>query len=543
MLMRLRRLKTNEDGQAIVLAALGVLVLAVGVLATVNLGHAIHERIKLQNNADATAYSLAALEARAFNFFAFTNRAQVSHYVTVMSLQSWLAVIWFAELLLGTLTDVVSFIKVLVCGCCMSVIFSAICCPIKPIADTAFHAMDQAHKAFKTFAEWADKILGKAVYYLPMINKYGVYTTQRLMKELVQTNVLSSGRTIAYANDPKVEPNVWDIVTLALNTLEYRDAFDTAADIGSLPNANATGDAMAAQRVMTEISNATRWPDFITNRSLGNVVEGIPGIGPLFNVIPIKVEPTGQTKLTSVVEKCGWSTACRNTKRFGTQFDHSQLARGHVVAADEIMSVQFSLAGVFEFDIPLPQDYASVWASAHGDGEHCAHDRITIPTFLCGDYYFTWPECAGDHNNHKFEGIEPYVKFKPNSDPAVQFNQPSVYVALNKQPDQLGGQAFQQHFTITVGSRSEEIDTTIGKEPLLNMPQFQGLNAWSRAMAYYHRPSFPDGSSNWHEHPNFFNPFWRAKLAPIGEKVNDLASGLGLSGEFADMFTRELITH
>ena len=169
--------------------------------------------------------------------------------------------------------------------------------------------------------------------------------------------------------------------------------------------------------------------------------------------------------------------------------------------------------------------------------------RPSTNTLICGDYYFTWPKCFGDTNNHKFEGIEPYVKFKPDSDPSIQFNQPSVYVALNKQPDKLGGQAYQQHFTITVGDRAEEIDTTIGKEPLLNLPQFQGLNAWSRGMAYYHRPSFPDGSSNWHEHPNFFNPFWRAKLAPIAEKVNDLASGLGLSGEFADMFTRELITH
>ena len=92
MLIRIRNLRRNQDGQAIILAALGALILAIGVLATVNLGHAIHERIKLQNVADATAYSLAALEARSFNFFAFTNRAQVSQYVTAMSLQSLFAV-------------------------------------------------------------------------------------------------------------------------------------------------------------------------------------------------------------------------------------------------------------------------------------------------------------------------------------------------------------------------------------------------------------------------------------------------------------------
>ena len=35
-------------------------------------------------------------------------------------------------------------------------------------------------------------------------------------------------------------------------------------------------------------------------------------------------------------------------------------------------------------------------------------------------------------------------------------------------------------------------------------------------MAYYHRPGL------WTEHPNFFNPFWRARLAPIGQKLQNL---------------------
>ena len=543
MLMRIRKLKDDQEGQSIVLAALGMLILAIGVLATVNLGHAIHERIQLQNNADATAYSLAALEARAFNFFAFTNRAQVSHYVTAMSLQSWLAIIWFAELVLGTLADLASEIAVIICACCLSVIGSAFCCPIEPIARTTARVLRQAHSAFRSFANGADKFLGKVIYYLPMINKYGVYTTQRLMKELVQINVLSSGRNIAFENDPDVEPNVWDLVTLALNTAEYRAAFDTSSDMGKLPDANATGDTRGAQRVMTEISNATRWPEFITNRSLSNVLSGIPGIGALMSIAPITIEPTGQTKMTSVIEKCGWSTACRNTKRFGTQFDHSQLARGHVLVADEVMKIQVNIIGIVEFDVPLPQDYVSVWASVENRGEHCAHDNISVPTLVCGDFSVTWPKCYGDSANHKWEGIEPYVKFKPDSDPDKQFHQPSTYVALNKTPEKLGGQAYQQHFTLEIGNRSEEMDTTIGDDPLLSLPQFQGLNAWSRGLAYYHRPSFPDGSSNWREHPNFFNPFWRAKLAPIGDKVDQFASRMGLPANFSTMFTSELITH
>ena len=35
-------------------------------------------------------------------------------------------------------------------------------------------------------------------------------------------------------------------------------------------------------------------------------------------------------------------------------------------------------------------------------------------------------------------------------------------------------------------------------------------------MCYYHRPGV------WDEHPNFFNPFWRARLAPVGSKLMNL---------------------
>ena len=48
----------------------------------------------------------------------------------------------------------------------------------------------------------------------------------------------------------------------------------------------------------------------------------------------------------------------------------------------------------------------------------------------------------------------------------------------------------------------------------------------SRARVYYHRPD------NWNEHPNFFNPYWRAQLAPIAPKLSSLlTSTLGLDSE------------
>ena len=82
----------RQEGQALVMACLLMLVLAIAALTTVNIGHNVSERIRLQNTADSAAYSMAAMEARAFNFYAYANRTQVSHYVSAMMWQSLLKI-------------------------------------------------------------------------------------------------------------------------------------------------------------------------------------------------------------------------------------------------------------------------------------------------------------------------------------------------------------------------------------------------------------------------------------------------------------------
>ena len=92
------------------LACLLVLTLSIALITTVNIGHNVHERIRLQNTADAAAYSTAAMEARAFNFYAFTNRTQVSHYVSAMMWQSLVSLIYFNE---AFLVDVYGIMHIL----------------------------------------------------------------------------------------------------------------------------------------------------------------------------------------------------------------------------------------------------------------------------------------------------------------------------------------------------------------------------------------------------------------------------------------------
>ena len=94
------RNRHGERGQSIVLLAVTSLLLAATLLTTFSIGKAIHERIAVQQAADASAYSMAVEEARAFNYYAYANRASLSHYLAIMAIYSHMSYVlaWDAYL-------------------------------------------------------------------------------------------------------------------------------------------------------------------------------------------------------------------------------------------------------------------------------------------------------------------------------------------------------------------------------------------------------------------------------------------------------------
>jgi hypothetical protein len=80
-----------------------MLIVAVAVFFTFAIGQRVREKTKLQAVADAQAYSAAVAEARAMNYYAFSNRAIVAHDVSVLAVhahQSYLS--WYEHMLKGT---------------------------------------------------------------------------------------------------------------------------------------------------------------------------------------------------------------------------------------------------------------------------------------------------------------------------------------------------------------------------------------------------------------------------------------------------------
>ena len=85
------RMGRARRGQAIVLLAVTAAIVAFTVLTTLSIGSAVENKIRLQQTADAAAYSMAVQEARTFNYFAFSNRAVVAHYVAIMSIYGYMS--------------------------------------------------------------------------------------------------------------------------------------------------------------------------------------------------------------------------------------------------------------------------------------------------------------------------------------------------------------------------------------------------------------------------------------------------------------------
>lgn len=82
----------KQRGQALLFVTVTALVMLLAMLTMFNMGQLTTEKMKLQNTADAAAYSAAVAQARDYNFSAYLNRGMIANDVAVaqlVGLASW----------------------------------------------------------------------------------------------------------------------------------------------------------------------------------------------------------------------------------------------------------------------------------------------------------------------------------------------------------------------------------------------------------------------------------------------------------------------
>lgn len=392
----LRQSFRRQEGQALVVAALMVLIISLAVLTTVNIGHTVHERIRLQNTADAAAYSMAAMEARAFNFYAYANRTQVSHYVSAMMWQSLLSLLYFAE---AFVTDIYGFMRTVnPCGGSASGPFWSVACTalenLVPYLGQVLKVIDSFMSTYRgliqAFQESLrqlnpDRIVGRMV--IPthrVLNGVMFYASQAVMASTL-THVGQTTDSLIFANDPKVDPKLSQLAAGALSLClfdqpHFREAgvSPLAVDRGS-PGRDAFkpidptkwrhGDKEArAKRAMGTIANGTRYgcdaddgscPEgFITSRKLGDLIPLHDGLGVIKDLLSTDIDTPffkfgkyGQTRLLTYnnpdaakIRRTNKPYEPRNTIRDwndGIEPTLGALAQGDNMGSDDLYWIKF----------------------------------------------------------------------------------------------------------------------------------------------------------------------------------------------------------
>lgn len=326
MLRRFHRFQKNEDGQAIILAVIGMLLLSLAVLTTVNIGTAVHDRIALQNGTDAQAYSIAVQEARTFNYYAFANRAQASHYVSAMIAQSWLS---FFNFLMAAAADIIAFLKTITLQCPGGFICGITCKPLVKLIKKAIAAIPVLGQAIAiaiqileaitaaiegiytmltTLYDQVDDFVSTLVIPAAAIANYFTFVTQFVLFGGTMSHIFSLDKKVRLENDKNSDSNA--IVDAALSLINtggdvlgvHVSGFYNAHDPNSVnpgklakwrpltgnpddaeldgSDGSSPGNTQTlaeAKRVMTGIANSSRFPGFVTDRNVWDWIDKLVG--------------------------------------------------------------------------------------------------------------------------------------------------------------------------------------------------------------------------------------------------------------------------
>jgi hypothetical protein len=516
------RLRKDEEGQALVLAALFGLILALCVLGTVNLGRAVYDKMQLQTACDDGAYSQAAVEARVLNFTAYSNRAMVVHYASILSMSAFLTWMHFNWAFIKAALSLARFIPPI----------SAVAQAIDRVATAVVRVLDRAVAIATPLLSAANL----ALYGLQEGAWWGVYL-QRLSRAPPEAH---SGDSAAHPYRP-IWPHLIPLANQAVFA-QARGHADLVRDTEETARVllNAKSPVVQQARLhMLEIANSARTPWVAYGDRFDNPSRSPGGRHwkwPLF-ICGAQAGAVARTELgTFPPPRAGPSAAGGSGQVFSA--DRLQV---DVDCDFFFFSIQgyVQLFGVATLD-GLFKDRASRamgsnssgllgWAVEHIFGASGVFEAMrrfaerTLPApdqrpFFVSPYVYFRPRATGKPGGGLFGN--------PGN-----FAQPDVVFGLAKQGHDYnreeGAQAvYGRRFSFdgkAAGAAAvdfayrKEDGPRIGGLPLLH----EGLNTFCAAQVYYHRPG------DWREMPNFFNPLWGARLMPVLE--SNAAAALGLT--------------
>jgi hypothetical protein len=393
----MRQAMRHEEGQALVLACIAVLIISLAVITTVNLGQGIHERQRLQNTADAAAYSMAAMEARAFNFYAFVNRTHASHYVSAMVWQSLLSFTYFTE---AFLVDLYGVMKTLdPCAGSTSALMTAFCDVLKalPIIGNIINFIGQVIGFFRQMLKSVflymmrtidpDRIVGRWIIPIYRVMNSLLTGAAKATLAATLTQVTSTSNDVVLENDRNVDLTASRLAAgmlsaCMLSRVNMKEAWAGDPFTPLEPSEHLDSSKIArAKRSMGDVSNATRFaldrqnngpslagPGWVTSRKLDDLIQFPTYLKPLKQLLDSLPDwKWGQTKMLSWSDKAprGRNTGTRTLAQGGNHIrdwedppdaPDGMLAQGDDLGSDDVYDLHIGPAkiGLGPFNVKNP---------------------------------------------------------------------------------------------------------------------------------------------------------------------------------------------
>jgi hypothetical protein len=518
----------GERGQIMGLGVFAILLVALMMFLTLNVGQSVYQKIRLQQLADSAAYSMATQEARAFNYFAYSNRANLGSLVALTSAHSMMSMASSVpEMFDSGNTNYIAMgvEEIILClTCCWPWCFSMCKHCIHAINDFMI-ADDYADERddLRDDVESLDDIF-KALVMALDFHMMRIFADQ--LQTYAQTGAQLAGDRIT---KDLTSPDRGYAPKLPSGELK---------DLGGIPAYNArnfwnamlnpfTDDSDRMKFEPTEAANGTLYRDWVPDHptaylytsplTLLDLMMDIPDDG--FTII---TNNSGQGR---VVQEPGDPPDSEISE------DTHGKAGNAVAAYDE--------GGCFSFlendCFPMWWDDWDAWVASADDDGTKSHKQA------CDDEDDHDLTCLGSGLFGMTKGC--FIIYKGEKEAKDRFGQPVVYSVLSMDLS-IGEDAAELPWDLNdQGTVTVDFKGTVGKQTvhLTNKKDRAARDkgekpgegvAMSKGQVYYHHPG------GWKEYPNLFNPYWRGKLQPY---VSDDAitvltlAGNGLLAKYASL--------
>ena len=501
--VRKKSIRHGQRGQIMILGALGILLVALMMLLTLNVVQSVFEKIRIQQLSDASAFSIATQQARAFNFFAYTNRANVGSLVAAASAHGFMSMATaVADMFEAAETNfaIMMGIEAAICPTCCNPKCCCKTCKHCKHAWKDFKSWRKYRKARKKFEKAVkNKLDKKFIQAIRMLDLHMQYISlgQLEMKMRVGMQIMSDTLTKKLRDEfaPQASNNAMGVT--GLNLAEFGKVFESKKE--------------KKRWVPTEIANASRWKKFVYKRKFPTYPYLFVFVTTLTDFISQKYPKPSKGQSIPLFHK-GEGRIIKNASNPKKEIKKKQAGPDGdaAAAADEgwVLSRAFELVMIWKYKAEIGSDKNT---SQHKPKRYCTG--------------------VSKHKNFKcLAGGNCFTLFKAEPKASKDFGQPKVYTLIS-QDLRMMPQGGKGPWEITdKGEISVDLGGDVGKKKMQisdNPAKFGKGMAMSKAMVYYHLPT------DWKEHPNFFNPFWRAKLQPFrGSSEAIKVLSLGGAGKY-----------